>query len=136
MKLDSFLLGMVNFFDSGRKFFHGTPVNDIDFVRSQAKGRTRRVHGYIAPAQNGRLLSFGDRSIVFGEKVRFHQIGAGEVFVGRINPVKIFARDIHKGGEACAGPEENCVIAVSHQLIYGINLPDDHIGLYFHPNLL
>ena len=69
-----------------------------------------------------------------GEEISLHEIGPGQIFIGRVNPAEILPRDAQKLGKAGAQTQEHGVIFLQ-QLVHGLD-PSDHtvnLDLYSQP---
>ena len=96
---------------------------------SQTEGCSGRIHGHVAAAHDDSLLCPHDGSPGFlGEGA--HQVGPGQIFIGREDAHGLLAGDVHELGKARAGTYEYGVIALFlHQSIDGGGLADNAVCL-------
>ena len=57
--------------------------------------------------------------------VSLHEVYTGKKLVCRVNAEEVLAGDVQELGQACAGADEHCLIAVLEQLVNGLALADD-----------
>ncbi|OPZ20292.1 MAG: hypothetical protein BWZ10_00699 [candidate division BRC1 bacterium ADurb.BinA364] len=125
--MHAFLLRVVNFLDSRRHLLHRAAIDDRHFGPKPQR-RARRIHRHIAASDDSHALATDRRRVVIGELIRFHQVGARQVFVGRINADQVFSRDAHKRRQARARSDKDRMIAhFAHQLVERGVAADDEI---------
>ena len=112
IEFDPFLFCVMNFGRSGGQFLSRAPINDAHTVCAQTHGRPGRIHGHIATPKDNHVFALGDGGIIFRKKVGLHEIGPGEVFVGRVNSNKVFSGNVQKTREPRSYTDENSVIAI------------------------
>ena len=118
---------MLDFLQTRGKFCLRAAIDDGDF-RTETAGAARGVHGDVAAADYRHMLALADGRGSVG-RIGFHQIGAGKEFIGGVNALEVFARDVHELGQACAGANEHSLKAVFlHQFVNGDGAADDDVG--------
>ena len=70
-----------------------------------------------------------------GEPEGAHQVRTGQVLVGRVDAVGVFAGDVHEVGEARARRHVDGVEAVVEEIVHGERLADDGVELELHAHL-
>ena len=118
-ELDALFLGVVDFRRAGGQLVMGAPVDDIGMLGAQAQGGAGPVHGDVAAAEGGDILAFDDGRVTFGEGIGLHQVGAGQVFVGRIDADEMFAGDLQEDRQPGADAQEDGVEALLQEFIHG-----------------
>ena len=134
-EFNAFLLCVFNFLFSCRKFCHGAAVYDIDLLCAKTKGGSRRIHRDVSAADHSDSAAFHDRGYRIIE-IGLHQIGTGEEFIGGVNALERFARNVHEVGETCAGTDEHRFIAHIKQFIDRQGLADDDVGFHIDAEFL
>ena len=132
---DSLLLGVVDLLRSRGQLRLASPVHNM-YVRAQAQGRSRRVHGHVAAADHSHLLSRRDGGVIVLPE-GLHQVASGEVLVGGEHAVGILTGDSHEFGQSGAGADEHGLEAfLVHELVDGHGFAHHHVGLDGHAQLL
>ncbi len=125
MELDAFFFSVVHFFSTSRQFRFASAVNDMG-VRTEAQRCSRRVHRDVAAANHDDLLASVDRGVVALEGL--HQVVAGQVFVGRVNAVGLFARNVHEARQPGTRADKYRVVAFFvEQFVDGYGFADDDV---------
>jgi len=83
---DAFFLGMVGFFDTGRHFLIGTPIDDIDRLCTQTLCGSGCVHRDVTAADDRNGLASRNRCIIT-VVIGLHQVCAGQKLIGGIYAV-------------------------------------------------
>ena len=122
----SFLLGVVDFFLPGGEFFPAPTIDDVGLLRPQAQGGPGGVHGDVAAPKGGNLLAPDQGSVVIGEVVGLHQVGTGQIFIGRIDADVVLAGNLQEHGQPGADPEKYCIKALQ-ELIHRFRTADDGV---------
>ncbi|OQC40722.1 MAG: hypothetical protein BWX66_00952 [Deltaproteobacteria bacterium ADurb.Bin058] len=65
-----------------------------------------------------------------GKAISVHQVGPGQILVGRINAKIVFARNLFKHRQASTGSNKNRVVAFVKQVSNRLGLPNGHVELY------
>ena len=114
---DAFFHRVMYFLRSGRKLREGSSVDDVNLRSAHTFRASCRVHGNVAAADDGNLVTVHDRCIVF-RQISLHQVDTRQIFVRRANADVVFARNVHEGrkSRACAD-EYGFIAAFLHQLI-------------------
>ena len=126
-EFNAFFLSVLDFFLTCRKFCHGTAVDDIYLFRPKTQRGSCGIHCDVSAADNRNFSALhdrGDRIIQVG----LHEIGTGEEFIGGIDALECFARNVHEVRQTCAGTDEYGFIAHFKQFIDGKGLADDDVG--------
>jgi hypothetical protein len=126
-EFDPFFMGVVDFRGPGRHLRLGAAVDDVGMVRAHAQGGAGRVHGHVAGPEGGHILAFDQGRVVFREGVRLHQVGPGEIFVGRVNADQVLAGNVQEHGQPRPHSQEDRVEALLKELVHGIGAADDLI---------
>ena len=133
---NALFLGVLDLFLTGRQLCHAAAVDDVDRLSAQTQGAAGSVHCHVAAADDGDLPAGADGGLAGGQ-VSLHQVGAGEELVGGVDALQALARDAHEAGQAGTGTHEDGLITVlTHQLVDGEHLADDHIALEIDAHLL
>jgi len=115
----------------------GAAVHDVRLLRAKADRTAHGVHRGVAGADDGRPPRPPDRRVVFGERVRVHQVDARQELVGRVDALEVFAGDIHEDRRARAGADEDCRVAkLVDELVDGDRLADNHVPHELHAERL
>lgn len=82
---NALLLSVVDLLRSRGKLLHAAAVDNIDILRTEALGATAASIATVAAADDGNRIAVIDGSHIL-LIIGVHQVGAGEVLVGRITP--------------------------------------------------
>ena len=121
---------MLNFFTPGGQLALAAAIYYLD-LGAEPPCAARGIHGNVAAANYRNVLAVHDGSVaVF--TISLHQVYAGKELVGGIYALQVFAGDVHKHGQTCAGADEHGLVAHVEQLVYGQGLAYYHVSLYVH----
>ena len=110
MKLDAFLLGVMNFLDACRAFRPRTAINAVDLFRAEPQD-ARRIHRSVAGADHRDSPSSGIGVVSNSGNLRAHQIAARQQLVGGQNTVQRVAWNPEHRRVAGAGADKHGVMA-------------------------
>ena len=135
VKNDAFLLRVVNLLHTGGKLFLTSSVYDM-YLGAKTQSGSRGVHGHVASADHGDLLSAHDGRIgILAEGL--HQVASGQILVGGEYTVGIFTGNPHEFGKSGSGADEHGGEALFvHKLVDGDRFSNDHVGLDLHAQRL
>ena len=109
-EFDAFFLGVFYFLQAGRHFGLATAIDDIYLLGAQAFGGAAGVHGCISAAHHHDALGGVDGGVGFGVG-GVHQVDTRQVLVARHDVHAVFARDVHKVGQAGTRGDEYALVA-------------------------
>ena len=131
IELDALSLGMLHLFLAGGHLIPAAAIDNVYLAGAQTLGHAGRVHGHVAGAHNGDLVEALDGGVIV-VPVGLHQVGAGEQLVGGIDAHQVLAGDVQELGQACAGANEDGLVALLKELVDGDGLAHNDIVLDLH----
>ena len=111
------LTGVLYLLAAGGQLLFGAAVYYRDLFRSQSQRGARGIHCHIAAADHGyrAALHYRGGGIL---AVCLHKVGAGQVFVCRINALKLLAGYTHEHGQSGARADIYRLKALGEQLVH------------------
>ncbi len=100
-KFDAFLFGVPHFLAAGGHFFFAAAINNHHLFGAHTTGGASGVHCGVATTDDSHTATCWSRCVEAFSACT-HKVDAGEIFIRRNNADKVFARDVHKAGKACA----------------------------------
>ncbi len=119
---------MLHFFRSGRELLHTATIDNIHLFSAHTLGTARRIHGNIATTHNGNPFGAHDGGVAVW-LIGFHEVDACEVFIGAINALETFPRNVHKAWQTCTATDENGFVLHVKKLVHSERFADHNIGL-------
>src|SRR5210317_175705 len=127
---------MMNLCSPGRHFLARSTVDDLDAFGAQAHRRSGRIHGHVSSTEYDDVFTNGDRRVDIGEFIGLHQIGSGQVLVGRENSDQIIAWNIHESRQTGTDPDVHGVKALFKKFIYRDGTPNHGVAFQLAPQTL
>ena len=129
MELDALLLRMMDLLFAGGHLQAAAPVDQVDLLGVEALAGAGGVHGGVAGPDHGDAFDDRDRRVHLRELIGLHQVGPGQVFVGRQYTDQVLAGNVHKAGQSGADADVDGVVALFEQLVQGDGPADDGVAL-------
>ena len=112
----------------GRHLISGPTVDNTDRVRTQAHGSPRGIHGHISGTKDRHILTPYDGGIIFRKEIGLHEVGPGEILIGRINADEVFSGYVQKPRKPCTHAHIDRLVPLFKQFIRRDGPPHNHIA--------